>query len=155
MNKTARTALSVIILLAAFFPAAAQHRESPRTQWFSEMRQLRTNYVVKELKLTDEQRERFVPVYDEMSREVMKVMTDTRKMYKSIKEKGSAATELEKEKAAEALYECKGKENAIEMRYFSKFKTILTPDQLLQLKKAEQRFSRQLMKHKGKGKKKQ
>ena len=40
----------------------------------------------------------------------------------------------------------KGKEAAVEKQYFAKFKTVLTPKQLFQLKRAERKFTDKLMK---------
>lgn len=152
----ARTIITTIIIFFASVSAmvAQNDHNAQRKQWFDEMRQLRTNYIAKDLDLSKEQREKFVPIYDAMSREVEKVMRETRSLYNNVKKKGEAATDVEKEKAAEAMYECRGKENAIEMKYFSKFKSILTPDQLFKLKSSENKFNRQLMKQrKGRDKK--
>lgn len=146
MSKLFRTLLIALICLMAVPAIQAQDKSEARKQWFTEMRQLRTNYVAKELNLTAEQREKFVPLYDAMLRDVMKSMSETRRLYKSVEQKGRQATDLEKMKTAEALYDSKGRENAIEMRYFNQFKTLLTPDQLMQLKKVEDKFNRKLMK---------
>lgn len=149
-----RTILSFILLFAASVAFADRPDDAQRKQWFDEMRQLRINYIAKNLDLTREQRDKFVPAYDAMSRELEKVMRDTRSLYNSVKKKGDAATDIEKQKAAEAMYECKGAENAIEMRYFAKFKAILTPSQLFKLKAAEHEFNHQLMKQRKGNKKK-
>lgn len=114
-------------------------------QWLEEMRQLRTNFMVNELELTPEQKEKFVPLYQNMTIELEKVTNDTRSMVFTVAKKGAAATDVELEKASEAAFECKGKESAIEMKYFKKFKSILTPRQLFKFKNAEQDFYRQLI----------
>lgn len=135
------------ILLCSTSAVSAQNKTGEqRRQWMEEMRQLRVKFVVNELKLTDEQRAKFEPAYQSMIVETDHLMRDTRKLYESVKRKGASATDLEKEKAAETMFESKGRENEIEMRYFAKFKEILTPDQLFQLREAEHKFSRQLMK---------
>lgn len=144
MNKIL---IILALLLSTTFTLSAQKQSEKRRQWTEEMRQLRVKYITTELKLTAEQREKFVPAYEAMSRETDKVVHDTRNLYQSVKKKGDSATDLEKEKAAEAAFEAKGKVNAIEMRYYNKFKTILTPDQLFQLREAEHKFARQLVKH--------
>lgn len=143
-----RILLIFAILLCSTSVVSAQDKTGEhRRQWMEEMRQLRVKYIVGELKLTDEQRAKFEPAYQSMIVETDRLMRDTRKLYESVKRKGTAATDLEKEKAAETMFESKGRENEIEMRYFVKFKEILTPDQLFQLREAEHKFARQLMKH--------
>lgn len=139
---------SILILTLAVTSAYAQKgpgKGANMQQWLEEMRQVRTTFISQELGLTQEQKERFIPLYDAMSRETEKVMKETRDMERNIKRKGNAATNLELEKAAEAMYESKGRENAIEMRYFAKFKTVLTPQQLFRLKQVEHKFNMQLM----------
>ena len=51
------------------------------------------------------------------------------------------------------MTEFKSKEAAIELRYFNQFKTYLSKKQLFQLKIAENKWMRELMKQRGKGKK--
>lgn len=142
-----KTLLAILLAVLTFAAADAQGRKRDQrmTQWLEEMRQLRTSFIVKELELTNDQKDKFVPLYDNMYREIEKLMNDTRELERTVNRKGSAASNIELEKASEALYECKGKENDIEMRYFNKFKTVLTPKQLFKLKHAEHKFNKQLM----------
>ena len=44
------------------------------------------------------------------------------------------------------MFETKSKEGAIEKQYFAKLKSVLTPKQLFQLKRAERKFTDKLMK---------
>ncbi len=141
-----KTLLFLIAIMLCSLSVDAQNNRPDKKQWLEEMRQLRVNFIAKNLQLTKEQRDKFVPAYESMSRELEKVMGETHQLYRTVKKKGAAASEIEKEKAAEAMYECKGKENQIEMKYFIKFKTILTSDQLLNLKATEHRFNKRLMK---------
>ena len=97
------------------------------------------------LKLTDEQKAKFVPVYEEMDERTAKIERETRQMEREVRKKGAQATDTEYEKAAEALTELKGKQGAIEMEYLPKFKSILTKEQLFKMKGAERDFMRELM----------
>lgn len=144
IRKTILAILLTVLTISAA-DAQGQKRDGRMTQWLEEMRQLRTGFIVKELELTNEQKEKFVPLYEAMCRDVEKLMHDTRSLERTVRRKGAAASNLELEKASEALYESKGKENVIEMRYFNKFKSILTPQQLFNLKHAEHKFNKQLM----------
>ncbi|MDE5960696.1 MAG: hypothetical protein K2H08_03130, partial [Duncaniella sp.] len=86
------------------------------------------------------------PLYTTMDEEIRKAQGEAEKLYRQTLKKDAKATDLEYEKAAEAVYELKGRENEIEMKYFKDFKQILTPRQLFQLKDAERDFTRELMK---------
>ena len=81
-----------------------------------------------------------------MDEEIRKVQEESEQLSRQTMGKEDKATDLEYEKAAEAMYELKGRENAIEMKYFEEYKTILTPQQLFKLKDAEKDFTRELMK---------
>lgn len=117
-----------------------------RKEWFKELRQYKHSFLAKELDLTKEQEAKFFPMYDEMDDAMFKVNREARVMEKKITKSSEKVSDLEYEKAAEAMYEVKGKEAAIEKQYFTKFKTVLTPKQLFELKQAERRFTDKLMK---------
>lgn len=139
--------ITLLLALIAFAPAAnAQKNDAERDAWFKEMSRYKHEFIVKELKLTDAQQKAFFPLYDAMEAEVRRTIDEGRAMEKSVLKKGDKATDTEREKAAEALYELKGKEGAIEMRYFARFKTVLSPEQLLRLKSVERKFNRHILK---------
>ncbi len=80
-----------------------------------------------------------------MDKSIHQLNRQTRALEKKIDRSKEPISDLEYEKAAEALYELKGKEAETEMAYFNKFKTILTPRQMYELKKAERKFTQELM----------
>lgn len=142
----------MIMLAAPLSDAAAQQKQKknerkPRTEWVKEMRSYKKDYISKRLDLTNEQREKFFPLYYAMEDEVFRLQEQTRQMERNLDKKNTKATELEYDKTVDAVYELKAKEGAIEMKYLPKFKEILTSKQLLQLKKAEHKFTRELMKN--------
>ncbi len=148
MNKLI---LSLALLLSAVmlpvYASAQRPSEREREVWMKEMQQYKNDFIAKKLSLTDEQKAKFIPLYNSMDEEIRKAQGEAEQLYRQTMKKDGSATDLEYEKAAEAIYELKGRENEIEMRYFKDFKTILTPRQLFQLKDAERDFTRQLMRH--------
>lgn len=148
INRKILTLLAVIISLCGLtLKADGPGRHGDREKWMSEMRQYKHDFIVKQLKLTDEQKARFIQVYQRMEIETDELNHQTRSLMRSVEKKGSEATDLEMEKAAEASFELKSKEGAIEMRYYKELKSILSPRQMLELRKAERKFTRELMKH--------
>lgn len=111
-----------------------------------EMQQYKNDFIAKKLTLTEEQKAKFMPLYNSMDEEIRKAQEETEKLYRHTVKREGKATDLEYEKAAEAMYELKGRENEIEMKYFKDYKQILSPKQLFQLKDAERDFTRELMK---------
>ena len=80
-----------------------------------------------------------------MDAEIGRLNHEMRQLERNIRKNGEKVTDTEYEKAAEAQFEIRTKEAAIERSYFPKFKQILTPRQLYELKNAERDFNRNLM----------
>lgn len=141
--------LLVILIALILLPVAAGAQKPTareRRVWMKEMRQYKNDYISRKLELTEDQKVKFIPLYNRMEDEVRVISEQTMSMEREVRKKGDEATDLEYEKAAEAQFELKAKESQIELKYFNEFKTILTPKQLLKLKRAEREFSRNLMK---------
>lgn len=136
----------VLIMFAAVLGVSAQSdRRGDRSQWMKEMTQVKNDYIARKLDLSDEQKAKFLPLYNAMDEEIRGIQDETRALEKQTRELGDKASDLQYEKAAEASYELKGRENAVEMKYFDQFKSILTPRQLFKLKDSERDFTRELM----------
>ncbi len=137
--------LSIAATVAPLSVNAQRPTERERVTWMKEIQQYKNDFLVKKLALTDEQKASFLPLYNSMEEQIRKAQSEAEQLYKQTMRKGDKATDLEYEKAAEAIFELKGRENEIEMKYFNDFKSILTPTQLFNLKDAERDFTKQLM----------
>ncbi len=128
----------------------AQDRPSSgdRDKWLSEVRNYKQEYLSRELQLTKEQQSKFFPIYNEMDEELNKVASETRDLEAKVNDDKNA-TDTEVSAAARALFEQKSRESEIELRYFDRYKEILTPRQLIRLKAAERKFTQQLVRHHG------
>jgi len=146
MKRVLTFAIIVLLTVPAIW-AQPDGIQQDRKRWFREMTQYKHEFLAKELSLTKEQEEKFFPMYDKMESETRELNRQARSMEKTVQDKGDKATDLEYEKAAEALQELKGKEGAVETRYFNDFKTVLTKKQLFQLKQAERKFTHMIMNH--------
>ena len=100
-------------------------------------------FIEDELDLTNEQEDKFFPIYDAMEDELHKVQRETQKLEKQVADK--KATDVEYDAASKAIIELKKKEADIELKYFDKFKTVLSSKQIFQLKRAEKKFTRKIM----------
>ncbi len=135
-----------MLLTSMTLSAKQKPTHNQRRAWNQEMQSVKTDYIARKLDLTQQQRELFIPLYTQMESEIRKINDETRSLQEQIIKKGKSCTDLEYEKAAEAMFELRGKENAIELEYLKKFKKILTPRQLFELKDAEHNFTKELMK---------
>ena len=143
MKKYILIIIAFLLLPIALLAQKPTQRE--RDSWMKEMQQVKNEYIARKLQLTDEQKAKFLPVYNRMEAEVRVAAEQAMQLERQVRRKGEKASDLEREKAAEAQFELKGKEGAIEMKYFKDFKSILTSKQLIKLKKAERDFSKELM----------
>ena len=128
----------------------AQDRPSSgdRDKWLSEVRNYKQEYLSRELQLTKEQQSKFFPIYNEMDEELNKVASETRDLEAKVNDDKNA-TDTEVSAAARALFEQKSRESEIELRYFDRYKEILTPRQLIRLKADERKYTQQLVRHHG------
>lgn len=152
--KALLTNLLVLIALAAPVAAASQAPDPdgrpPRKEWMQQMRRYKAEYIADYLKLSAEQREKFIPLYEEMDERTAAAGHDVRQMERNIKKRGSEATEADYDAAIKAQFELKRREADIEAEYLPRFKAILTRQQTFRLKEAEREFMRQLMeRHRG------
>lgn len=148
--------MMLLVLAAGFFADldAKRPTDEQRARWMAEMQQYRREFVVKSLQLSDEQKAKFLPLYDAMNREILKVQNEARAIDKAVKAKGSAATDADYRKASAAMFQLKSREGAIETAYYEKFKGVLSARQLYELKRAEDKFAREMMRRHREKKKK-
>lgn len=138
-------ALMWLSLSAVFTASAAPQSPSEREQWMTEMRQYKRIYLTKELELTREQQTKFYPLYEEMEDNEAKINDEARAMEKRVAEMPNAS-DLEYEKATEAVYDAAVRSAQLEREYMDKFKDILSRKQLFRLKAVERQFNREMMK---------
>ncbi len=142
--KKSLTILLLLFVMAVTAVAQAPLSSTDRERWLDEIRNLKHDYLAKELNLTREQQNEFFPLYDAMQDEIEQLNTRTRELEAAISSDESAS-DLQVENAARTVFEQRRAEGQIEMTYFDKFRDILNPRQLLQLKDAERKFTRQLV----------
>lgn len=142
-----RPLLLLVLAASALGAFAQQEKYSPgeRQRWLDEMRNVKHEYIARDLDLSKEQQREFFTLYDQMEDEISRLNTDTRDAESRLSADADAS-DLAIENAARLVFEQKRAEGQIEMTYFEKFKEILTPRQLLQLKNTERKFTQQLVK---------
>ncbi len=134
-----------LTLLTSLPSFAAPQANGEREQWMTKMRQYKRTYFTKELDLSRDQQNKFYPLYEEMEDQIAKLTDDARAMEKRVSEM-SSPSELEYEKATEAMYDSAVKCAQLEREYLEKFQNILTRKQLFKLKSVERKFSREMLK---------
>ena len=118
--------------------------QSSRTKFATDMYQAKHEMIIQELGLTQTQQRQFMPLYEQMEREIYQVNRNARALANEV-EKKKNPTDRDYEAAASALSNTRIREGEIEAKYFDKFSKILTKKQLFQLKQAEVKFTREML----------
>ena len=116
-----------------------------RSKFATDMYQAKHEMIIEELGLTMNQQKQFMPLYEQMEREIYQVNRNARALANEV-EKKKNPSDRDYEIAASALSNPRVREGEIEAKYFEKFSKILSKKQLFQLKQAEGKFTREMLK---------
>ena len=141
--------ISILIITLAVSTAAMA--QSGRTKFATDMYQAKHEMIIEELGLTQTQQKQFMPLYEQMERDIYQVNRNARVLASEV-EKKKNPSDRDYEAAASALSSTRMREGEIEAKYFEKFSKILTKKQLFQLKQAEVKFTREMISKKKKRK---
>lgn len=136
-----------LLMLATF--TLALTAQGNRSKWGSEMLEAKHKMIIEEVGLSPTQQEQFMPVYEEMEREIYQTNRDARTLAANV-EKKKSPSDAEYAQAAEALSRAKVREGEIEAKYFEKFSKMLSKKQLFLLKQAEAKFTRTMLRNRKK-----
>ena len=93
MNKLI---LSLALLLSAVmlpvYASAQRPSEREREVWMKEMQQYKNDFIAKKLSLTDEQKAKFIPLYNSMDEEIRKAQGEAEQLYRQTVEKDETRT---------------------------------------------------------------
>jgi Spy/CpxP family protein refolding chaperone len=138
-----------ILIAALVITSAATAQSNGRTKFATDMYQAKHEMIIQELGLTQTQQKQFMPLYEQMEREIYQVNRNARALAAEV-EKKKNPTDHDYEAAASALSNTRVQEGEIEAKYFEKFSKILSKKQLFQLKQAERKFTREMLSKKRK-----
>ena len=144
-----RRIVAIMILVLAIVSAATA--QNGRTRFATDMYQAKHEMIIQELGLTPTQQKQFMPIYEQMEREIYQVNRNARALAQEVENKKNPS-DRDYEAAASAMSRTRMQEGEIEAKYFEKFSKILSKKQLFQLKQAEVKFTREMLSKK-KGKK--
>lgn len=141
-----RKTILFLLLFAAFIPSMfAQGEETAkRNKMIKEGQEFRMNFVAKEMDLTDAQKQKFIPLYQEMCQKRIECFKEARKVEKKIKKESKEPSDEEYSLIMQAQNKAKEQAAAIEKEYNEKFAEFLSPKQIYKLKEAENAFTAKL-----------
>ena len=138
------------ILIATLVIASAMTAQNKgRSKFATDMYQAKHEMIIEELGLTQSQQKQFMPLYEQMEREIYQVNRNARALANEV-EKKKNPRDRDYEVAASALSNTRVQEGDIEAKYFEKFSKILSKKQLFQLKQTERKFTQEMLSKKRK-----
>ena len=144
-----RTTFKIALLLLMFMTCMGTVNAAEKNrQWTKEMLEYKHDYIVKTTGMSQAQREKFMPIYEAMEKEIFSVYRNAREQSKKVTATNRKVSDEEYANAAKVISEVKSKIREIEIRYFNQFAKILTKKQLFLLKQAELKFTRDMVKKK-------
>jgi Spy/CpxP family protein refolding chaperone len=141
MKNYCKIALFLLMLTACVCNVQAQDN---KRHWTKEMLDYKHEFIVKETAMTQAQRTKFMPLYEAMEKEIFSVYRNARDQAKKVNSNRKVSDD-DYLNAAKAMSEVKYKVGEIETRYFNQFAKILSKKQLFILKKAEVKFTRDVV----------
>jgi Spy/CpxP family protein refolding chaperone len=146
MKRISFIAIAAMLLLSlnTAWAKDKNHANANRSQWTQEMLDYKHDFIAEQTEMTQAQRDKFMPLYEAMEKEVFAVHRTAREQAKKISST-TKASDQDYANAARAMSQVKVKEGEIEGRYFDKFSKILSKKQMFQLKQAELKFSKQML----------
>lgn len=144
MKRISFIAIAAMLLLSLNTAWAKDNNNANRSQWTKEMLEYKHDFIAEQTEMTQAQRDKFMPLYEAMEKEVFAVHRTAREQAKKISSTAKASDQ-DYANAARAMSQVKVKEGEIEGRYFDKFSKILSKKQMFQLKQAELKFSKQML----------
>ncbi len=142
MKRYYKIALFLLLLATCVGNVQAQGN---KRQWTREMLDYKHEFIVKEIALTQAQRTKFMPLYEAMEKEIFSVYRNAREQAKKVDASNKKVGDDDYFTAAKAMAEVKYKVGEIETRYFNQFSKILSKKQLFLLKKAEAKFTNDMV----------
>ncbi len=146
-EKMKRLFSILIAVLAVSVMTVAQN--SNRSKFATDMYQAKHEMIIEQLGLTQTQQKQFMPLYEQMEREIYQVNRNARALASEV-EKKKNPTDRDYEAAASALSNTRVQEGDIEAKYFEKFSKILSKKQLFLLKQTERKFTQEMISKKRK-----
>ena len=134
--------LSLTTTVTALAQDGKADRHAARKERWEKFRQEKHDFYKQELQLTDEQAEKFFPIFDEMEN---KKFTASREVHREARTlmKSENVTDEQYRAAADRAAALPQAMAAIEAEYYAKFSDILTPRQLFLYHRCDIQFRKQ------------
>ncbi|PUZ27723.1 hypothetical protein GA0116948_10628 [Chitinophaga costaii] len=123
--------------------AAVRAQDEPRPEALEKIRSMQIAYLSKELDLTQDEAQKFWPVYNQYSKEVEALITERKQTMQQIHKSSTSAEDPSAQVSSELAYQQRMVD--IKTRYKDQFMRVLPPQKVNTLYRAERDFRAQLI----------
>ncbi|MDE6559198.1 MAG: hypothetical protein K2K29_04880, partial [Muribaculaceae bacterium] len=117
-------------------------RRGPDEKKLKELRDYKIKYLAQEMELKEDQKAKFVELYEKMSEEKRKNFESMRSMERRLKKD---ATEAEYKELSTKISDCRIRDAQIDKEYDARFAEFLSQKQIYKMKEAEEKFHKKMM----------
>ena len=147
---------SILLLLISLlsFSVFAQPRQRAS---FEEFQKMKLDFIVKEMELNDAEIAKFTPVYKELSAERIALYAKYRdnNRIKRAMRNGEQVADSTMQRISRDDAQLQVEDAQLEIKYQEKFEAILSPQQIIKLHEAEQKFRDDIMSRRQNGRRNQ
>ncbi|MDR1090143.1 MAG: hypothetical protein LBL79_03630, partial [Prevotella sp.] len=105
----------------------------------------KSEFLKKELSLTDAEAEVFIPLEAELSKKIYEANHDLRKEWRELIFKPAYKTKAEKERITYLTLERERREAVLRAEYFKKFATVLSTERINKYRKADDKYRKEML----------
>ena len=140
----------IIVLMVIALPAivSAQRgqgggRQGPGPR--EEVEKIRKNVYTRVLILSDEEAQKFWPVFDKMQQEMEGIRKEMNREKKSIRDNYATLTDAELDKKMENIFALEQRALDVKKKYYPEFKKVLPMKKVALLQRADREFKKELI----------
>ncbi|MGZ5243331.1 MAG: hypothetical protein ACXWDO_10840 [Bacteroidia bacterium] len=119
------------------------HEQGPGPR--EEVEKIRKNVYARVLILTDEEAQKFWPVFGKMQQEMEGIRKEMNREKKSIRDNYATLTDAELDKKMENIFTLEQKVLDVKKKYYPEFKKVLPMKKVALLQRAEREFKKELL----------
>jgi Spy/CpxP family protein refolding chaperone len=137
--------LFLLLLFSFAFSVAAQEKQKQGRFDVDAFIKKKSEYLKKELNLTEAETKAFIPIEAEFSRKKFEVNRDARRETRELKKKQSK-TDADYKRIVQLDLQSEQKESELQIEYFKKFATILSAEKLEKYRSADIKYKEEALK---------
>ena len=103
MKNSLYIAITAILLITSLSATAAGKEDNNRRQWTKEMLDYKHDFIAEQTEMTPAQRDKFMPIYEAMEKEVFAVNREAREQAKKVSAAKGKVSDQEYGNAAKAM----------------------------------------------------